>query len=72
MRFLQSEVMAYLPDNKTVTVWHGEPAHTVGAVFYAFKGPNLVSGVFGYHELFHAFVILGAGFHFAAVYNLIG
>ena len=50
----------------------GGISYTVGAVFYAFKGPNLVPGVFGYHELFHAFVLLGAGFHFAAVYNLIG
>jgi len=24
--------------------------------------------VFGFHELFHAFTILGAGLHFAALY----
>ena len=49
----------------------GGISYTVGAAFYAFKGPNLVPGVFGYHELFHLFVLIGAGFHYAAVHNLI-
>ena len=41
----------------------GGIAYTVGAVFYALKKPNIVPQVFGYHELFHSFVLLGAVLH---------
>jgi hemolysin III len=46
----------------------GGLAYSIGASFYAAKRPVLSPRVFGYHELFHAFTILGAGFHFAAIY----
>lgn len=49
----------------------GGVIYTVGAVFYALKRPNFVPGVFGYHELFHVFTILGAACHFIVVYRLI-
>jgi len=42
-------------------------AYSVGAVFYGTKRPKLSPRVFGYHELFHAFTLLGAGLHFAAL-----
>ena len=45
----------------------GGVAYTVGAVFYGTKRPRLSPRVFGYHELFHAFTLIGAGFHFAAI-----
>jgi hemolysin III len=45
----------------------GGVAYSVGAVFYGTKRPRLVPHVFGYHELFHAFTLLGAGLHFAAL-----
>lgn len=45
--------------------------YTTGAAFYALKKPNLVPGVFGYHELFHAFVLGGAACHFAAVLGIL-
>jgi hemolysin III len=44
---------------------------TVGAVFYASKKPNIAPGIFGYHELFHLFTVIGAAFHFVVVYRLI-
>jgi len=37
-------------------------------VFYGAKRPKLSPKYFGYHELFHACTLLGAGFHFAALY----
>jgi hemolysin III len=46
----------------------GGLAYTVGAVFFGTKRPALSPRVFGYHELFHAFTLLGAGLHFAAIY----
>jgi hemolysin III len=45
----------------------GGLAYSVGAVFYGAKRPRLAPRVFGYHELFHACTIVGAGCHFAAV-----
>ena len=45
----------------------GGVAYTVGAVFYGTKRPILSPRVFGYHELFHAFTLIGAGMHFAAI-----
>jgi len=46
----------------------GGLAYSVGAVFYGAKRPQLSPRIFGYHELFHAFTLLGAGLHFAALY----
>jgi hemolysin III len=42
-------------------------AYSVGAGFYGAKRPKLSPRVFGYHELFHACTIVGAGCHFAAL-----
>lgn len=45
----------------------GGVAYSVGAIFYGTKRPRLSPRVFGYHELFHAFTLVGAGLHFAAI-----
>ena len=45
----------------------GGISYTVGAGFYAIKKPNL-SERFGFHEIFHLFVIFGSALHFNAVY----
>jgi hemolysin III len=42
-------------------------AYSLGAVAYGAKRPRLSPRVFGYHELFHAFTLVGAGLHFAAI-----
>ena len=48
----------------------GGLCYTLGAVIYAFKKPNLFQR-FGFHELFHVFVLLGSLLHFLAVYLFI-
>jgi hemolysin III len=40
---------------------------TVGAVVYATKKPDICPGVFGFHELWHVFVILGCLCHFILI-----
>jgi len=40
--------------------------YTVGAIFYARRKPN-PSPAFGYHEVFHAFVVAAAYLHYGAV-----
>jgi len=50
-----------------VLVLGGGIAYTVGAVVYARRRPDPVPAVFGYHELFHAFVIAAVACHYVAV-----
>lgn len=45
----------------------GGLAYSIGAVFYGTKRPKLSPRVFGYHELFHVFTVIGAGLHFGAI-----
>jgi hemolysin III len=45
----------------------GGIAYSVGAVVYARKRPDPWPTMFGYHEVFHALVILAAALHFAAI-----
>ena len=45
----------------------GGAAYTVGALVYATKHPNPWPRSFGYHEIFHALTLVGAGLHFAAM-----
>jgi len=45
----------------------GGLAYSLGAAFYGTKRPQLSPRVFGYHELFHAFTLIGAGLHFWAI-----
>jgi hemolysin III len=37
--------------------------YTVGAVIYAIKKPDPLPDYFGFHEIFHIFVVAGALFH---------
>jgi hemolysin III len=50
-----------------VLVVAGGLAYTLGALAYALKRPRLSPGVFGYHELFHAGTLVGAGLNFWAI-----
>jgi hemolysin III len=49
----------------------GGIAYTVGAVVYAVKRPNPWPQTFGYHEIFHALTLVGAGLHLAAVLSIL-
>ncbi len=45
--------------------------YTVGAIFYAQKWPRMNCSWFGFHELFHLFVIAGSACHFWMMYKYI-
>jgi hemolysin III len=49
----------------------GGVLYSFGAAAYALKRPDPAPAVFGYHEIFHAFVIAGSACHFAAVLPII-
>jgi hemolysin III len=45
----------------------GGVLYTTGAIIYARRSPDPIPAVFGYHEVFHAFVIAAALCHFVVV-----
>ena len=45
----------------------GGVLYTIGAIVYALGRPDPAPKVFGYHEIFHAFVVVAAALHYAAV-----
>jgi len=49
----------------------GGVLYTLGALIYALKRPNPLPQIFGYHEIFHALVLLAAAVHYAAILLLI-
>lgn len=49
----------------------GGIVYTLGAIVYATKIFNFVPGKFGFHEIWHIFVLLGAAAHYLAVIGII-
>jgi hemolysin III len=45
--------------------------YSLGAVVYALRRPDPVPAVFGYHEVFHALVVVAAGVHYAAIASVL-
>jgi len=50
----------------------GGLSYTAGAAIYARKRPDPFPGTFGFHEVFHLFVLAGAACHFTFMVTLIG
>ena len=49
----------------------GGLAYSIGALTYGLKRPKLNPLVFGYHELFHLLVSVGAVLHFMLIYSIV-
>jgi len=49
----------------------GGAFYTVGALIYALKRPDPWPNVFGYPEIWHLFVLAGAGSHFGLTHSLL-
>jgi hemolysin III len=49
----------------------GGAIYTAGAVIYALRRPDPWPRVFGYHEVFHALIVVASGCHFAAVVRVV-
>lgn len=49
----------------------GGVVYVLGALAYALKKPDFYPHVFGYHEVFHILVIVGAALHFTVIYSLL-
>ena len=70
-------VIAFVPLVRTMPIaamlWliAGGLLYTVGAVIYGTKWPKLKSKVFGFHEMFHVFVLYGSFCHFWMMFRYI-
>ncbi len=61
------EMLKVLPVGALVWLLAGGVIYTLGAIVYATKKLDLFPGKFGFHELWHIFVILAALAHFIAI-----
>lgn len=57
-------IILKLPTGGLLWMAAGGLFYSVGAVIYGVKKPNFRPGVFGFHELFHFFVLAGSFCHF--------
>jgi hemolysin III len=61
------QLLARIGLGPSLLVLAGGLAYTAGAVIYALRRPDPFPTVFGYHELFHACVIVAVACQYAAV-----
>lgn len=61
------DALAGIPGGCLALIAAGGVLYSVGAVLYILKKPNF-SPDFGFHELFHLFILAGSACHFAAVF----
>lgn len=61
------EMLAALPAWVFIWLITGGVIYTLGAIVYMTKIFNFKPGVFGFHEVWHIFVLLAAAAHFVAV-----
>jgi hemolysin III len=61
------EMLKVLPPGAITWLIIGGVVYTLGAIVYATKILDFIPGKFGFHEIWHIFVILGALAHFIAI-----
>ena len=60
-----------LPFNGFLWLVIGGLFYTVGSIFYATKSEKIKIGKFGFHEIFHLFILAGTFAHFILINNYI-
>ena len=61
------EMIRSMPPAVLAWLLAGGLFYTIGAVIYITKKLDFVPGVFGFHEVWHIFVMLGAASHFVVI-----
>jgi hemolysin III len=64
--FAPPEVFAQIPPQALNYIWAGGAVIVVGTVIFGLERPKL-HPQFGYHEIWHLFVMLGTALHFVAL-----
>jgi hemolysin III len=62
-------LLAALPSEAIMLLFLGGVAYTIGGIIYALKKPNPLPHIFGFHEIFHLLVIVGAALHALAIWK---
>ncbi|QEE16259.1 hemolysin III family protein [Promethearchaeum syntrophicum] len=57
-----------MPLVSIILLFTGGLSYTIGAIIYKMKKPNPIPGKFGFHEIFHIWILLGAIFHYIPLY----
>ncbi len=65
------QLVAVMPVHSIVLLFVGGLIYILGAIIWASKRPNPFPGIFGFHEVFHLLVIIGAVLHYLVVYTAI-
>jgi hemolysin III len=65
-------ILPQLDGLQLTTLIGGGLAYSTGALVYALRWPDPYPLRFGYHEIWHLFVLAGAGAHFAFMVTLLG
>ncbi len=65
------EMLASLAPVTIHWLFAGGIIYTLGALVYSTKRLDFKPGVFGFHEVWHIFVMLGAAAHFVAIYSML-
>lgn len=58
-----------LPVEASLLLFLGGALYTIGAVVYAIQRPNPLPRVFGFHEIFHLFVVAGSAAFVAVIWG---
>ena len=66
------EIVASIPGGALLWLVLGGLFFTGGAVIYILKRPDPLPGIFGFHEIWHVFVILGALSHYIVMAAYVG
>lgn len=69
--FVIKPIITYLDFMATFWLFLGGIIYTIGGVIYGLKKPNFNFKNFGFHELFHIFILLGSLCHFIMIYGYI-
>lgn len=65
------EIIRTMPTAAIILLVIGGLMYTIGAIIYITKKLDIKPGVFGFHEIWHIFVILGALSHFLVILRFI-
>jgi hemolysin III len=69
--FCYSEIVRIVPHRFLLPIVVGGVFYSVGAVLNLLRWPSLYPGVFGFHELFHLFVLAGSLAHYWFVLKVV-
>ena len=66
--FVIKPILTHFSTEAVFWLFAGGMVYTVGGIVYGLKKPNLNFKNFGFHELFHIFILVGSLCHFIMIY----